>query len=178
MFWGDFMKYFLPDIYKKNIYNINYQKLKSDGIKCLIFDLDNTLGLISNKECPTETKKLLDELKKDFIIYISSNNTRKRLRPYLNMLCIEGVSWSMKPLTVGLRRINKKSRVKKNEMCIIGDQMVTDVFAGKRYGIKTILVDPLGKKDMKITSLNRFIEKIIIKNYQKSSLFERGRYYG
>ena len=37
------MKY-LPDIYKKNIFDINYNKLKKKDIKCLIFDLDNTLA--------------------------------------------------------------------------------------------------------------------------------------
>lgn len=40
------MKY-LPDMYKKNIFDINYDKLKKKGIKCLIFDLDNTLALIA-----------------------------------------------------------------------------------------------------------------------------------
>ena len=55
--------------------------------------------------------------------------------------------------------------------------MVTDVLAGNRYNIKTILVDPLGKKDLKITSLNRKVESRIIKHYKKKGLFERGKYY-
>ena len=42
----------------------------------------------------------------------------------------------------------------------------------------TILVDPLGKKDLKITGLNRAIETKIIKYYNKRGLFERGKYYG
>ena len=37
------MNIFYPDIYAKNIYTINYNKLKDKGIKCLVFDLDNTL---------------------------------------------------------------------------------------------------------------------------------------
>ena len=36
-------------------------------------------------------------------------------------------------------------------MCIIGDQIVTDILAGNRYKIYTVLVDPLGEKDLKIT---------------------------
>ena len=63
-------------------------------------------------------------------------------------------------------------------MCIIGDQIVTDVLAGKRFHIKTILVDPLGEKDLKITGLNRKIEAKIVKRYEKRGLFERGKYYG
>ena len=48
---------------------------------------------------------------------------------------------------------------KKKEMCMIGDQIVTDVLAGNRFKIMTILVDPLGEKDLKITGLNRKIEE-------------------
>jgi len=171
------MGLFIPKVYKKNIFDINFQKLKEDGIRCLIFDLDNTLGLISNNRCPDETRELIDKLKNDFIIVISSNNTKKRLLPYMDELKIDGIPWSMKPSIRGLSRIRKKYKLEKEEMCIIGDQMVTDVLAGNRYSIKTILVDPLGKKDLKITSLNRKVESRIIKHYKKKGLFERGKYY-
>ena len=172
------MGIFKPSIYKKNIFEINYKQLKDEGIKCLIYDLDNTLGLISHKNCPDETKELIKKLQKDFIVVISSNNTKKRLKPYLKELGIDGVSWSMKPSIRGLMIIKSKYKLKKKEMCIIGDQIVTDVLAGKRFHIKTILVDPLGEKDLKITGLNRKIEANIVKRYEKRGLFERGKYYG
>ena len=172
------MGIFKPSIYKKNIFEINYKQLKDEGIQCLIYDLDNTLGLISHKNCPDETKELIKKLQKDFIVVISSNNTKKRLKPYLKELGIDGVSWSMKPSIRGLMIIKSKYKLKKKEMCIIGDQIVTDVLAGKRFHIKTILVDPLGEKDLKITGLNRKIEAKIVKRYEKRGLFERGKYYG
>ena len=59
------MGLFRPKIYKKNIQDINYDKLKELGVKCLIFDLDNTLGLMSHKKCPEETKVLIEKLKKE-----------------------------------------------------------------------------------------------------------------
>ena len=172
------MSLFRPDMYKKNIFEIDYKKLKKDGIKCLIFDLDNTLGLIKHEKCPEETRKLIKELEKDFLIFISSNNTQQRIDPYLEDLGIKGVAWSLKPSTRSLRKIRKNEKLKKDEMVMIGDQIVTDILAGKRYKIKTILVDPLGKKDLKITGLNRLIENKIVKYYEKRDLFERGKYYG
>ena len=63
-------------------------------------------------------------------------------------------------------------------MCMIGDQIVTDVLAGNRFRIMTVLVDPLGDADLKITGLNRKIEAKIIKKYTKAGIFERGKYYG
>ena len=171
------MALYKPTMYKKNIFDINYDKLKKDGAKCLVFDLDNTLGLIDEEKCPKEAKKLLKKLKKDFTIYISSNNTRKRILPYIEDLEIEGESFSLKPLPKGLIRIRKRCGFKKNEMVMIGDQMVTDILSGNLYGVKTILVDPLGVKDLKITGLNRKIEGIIVKNYERRGIFKKGSYY-
>lgn len=172
------MAIFKPDIYKKDIFSIDFSKLKEDNIKCLIFDLDNTLGLLDDLKCPIKTKKLINELKKDFLVVIISNNTRGRIQYYLDDLEIDGVSLSMKPSIRGLIKIKNKYNLDKTQMCIIGDQMVTDIFAGNRYNIKTILVDPLGVKDLKITGLNRKIERYIINRYMKKQLFERGKYYG
>ena len=172
------MGIFKPDIYKKTIFDIDYKSLKDNVIKCLVFDLDNTLGLISHKNCPTDTKQLIKKLQKDFKIIISSNNTTKRLKPYLEELGIDGVSWSMKPSIRSLLVIKNRYKLCKKEMCIIGDQIVTDILAGKRFHIKTILVDPLGNKDLKITGLNRTIENRIMKKYEKRGLFKRGKYYG
>ena len=172
------MNLFLPKIYKKNIYEIDYEKLKQKGITCLIFDLDNTLGLISNKRCPLKTRRLIKKLQEDFLVLIVSNNTRRRIKPYLKDLNVGGVSNSFKPSTMGLRKIAKKYNLKKKEMVMIGDQVVTDILSGNRFKIMTILVDPLGEKDLKITGLNRKIEAKIIKKYNKWGLFERGKYYG
>lgn len=172
------MNLFRPNMYKKNIFEIDYNKLKEQGITCLIFDLDNTLGLIEHEKCPLKTKKLLKELQKDFLILISSNNTKKRIAPYLKDLGIEGVAFSLKPSTKGLRKIKKHYNLNKKEMVMIGDQIVTDILSGNRYKIMTILVDPLGEKDLRITGLNRKIEARIIKYYKKRGMFERGKYYG
>lgn len=168
---------FKPSKYYKDIYSINYDKLKEEGIKCLIFDLDNTLGLISEKECPRKTKLLIKKLKEDFLVLVCSNNNRTRLKPYLEDLGIGGVSWSMKPLTRGLRKIKRNYHLKKKEMTIIGDQIVTDIYAGNKFRIKTILVDPLGEKDMKVTFFNRKIENYIVNKYSKRGAFTRGEYY-
>ena len=172
------MGIFRPNCYQKTIFDINYESLKEKGIRCLVFDLDNTLGLLSHKTCPEQTKKLIKKLKKDFIVTISSNNTKKRLKPYLEELGIEGTSWSMKPSIKSLIYIKAKYKLHKKEMCMIGDQIVTDILAGNRFRIKTILVDPLGEKDLKITGINRKLEAKIIARYEKKGLFKRGNYYG
>lgn len=171
-----YLKY-IPYIYKKTIFDIPYDKLKKENIKCLIFDLDNTLALIDERECPLKTVKLIEKLKKEFTVLIITNNTRKRIIPYQMTLGVDAIYLAMKPFTRGLRKVQKKYGFQKSEMIMIGDQLVTDIKSGVRFGIKTILVDPLGRKDLKITSFNRFIENQKISKYKKENLFERGRYY-
>jgi hypothetical protein len=172
------MGIFKPNMYKKNIFEIDYNKLKEMGITTLVFDLDNTLGLIEHKKCPRNTKMLIKKLQNDFLILISSNNTKARITPYLEDLGIGGVSFSLKPSTRGLRKIKRNYNLRKKEMCMIGDQIVTDILSGNRFRIMTILVDPLGEKDLKITGLNRKIEKRIVDRYERKGLFQRGKYYG
>ena len=171
------MNYFKPTKYYKSIQEIKYNILKKTGIKCLVFFFYNTLGLITHKSCPKESIELLNKLKKDFIVVVCTNNTKKRLSPYLKELDVEGYEWSFKPSTKGLRKISKKYNLKKEEICVIGDQLLTDILSGNRYKVMTILVDPLGEKDLKITKINRVIENIIIKLYNRKGIFKRGKYY-
>ena len=46
-------------MYYKNIDSINYKKLKKEGIKCLVFDLDNTLALLDEI---TPSEKLINTI--------------------------------------------------------------------------------------------------------------------
>ena len=57
------MEKYIPDVYQKSIYTIDYQKLKSSGIHCLLFDLDNTLVPASVKVPNKRIKELFEDLK-------------------------------------------------------------------------------------------------------------------
>ncbi len=171
------MAYFKPDVYQKSIFDIDYDKLYNRGIHYLIFDLDNTLALLEEKECPPRVKELIVKLKDKFTIIMISNNISSRIKPYKEELKIDTVSLAMKPLTKGLRKITKLYKCDKKEMIMIGDQVVTDILSGKLFGIATCLVEPLSDKDLKITGFNRKVEEIILNNYQKKKIFERGKYY-
>ena len=171
------MAYLKPDVYQKSIFDINYDKLANKGIKILIFDLDNTLALLDEKECPKKTKELIIKLKKKFKVVMISNNISSRIKPYKEELEIDTVSLALKPLTRGLSKIKRLYKCEKKEMIMIGDQLVTDVLSGKIFGISTCLVEPLGKKDLKITGFNRKVEEIILNSYCRKNIFERGKYY-
>ena len=53
------MEKYIPDIYQKSIYTINYDSLYNRGIRCLLFDLDNTIVPITMKKPNKKIKNLL-----------------------------------------------------------------------------------------------------------------------
>lgn len=151
------------DIIKSSIYEIDYAALKDDGIKALIFDLDNTIATYEEKKPRKEAKELINKLKEDFDVYILSNNWLKRVKSFGESLGIIAFGLGLKPLTHKLRRIQKLKNYQKSEMVMIGDRIMTDVLGAKRFKIKSIYVEPIAKKEPIFTKFNRFIENIFIK---------------
>ena len=77
----------IPDIYQKSIYYINYDKLYKKGIRCIIFDLDNTITPSHVKKPTKRLKKLFDELRdKGFKVIIMSNSPKHRIEPFKTYL--------------------------------------------------------------------------------------------
>lgn len=172
------MEKYVPDMYQKSIYDINYQKLWNQGIKCLMFDLDNTLVTPSMKSPTDEVKNLFRKLKKiGFRVIIFSNSPKRRVKPFKDELEVDCSASSRKPFKKKFLKVLSFYNYTITEVAIIGDQIMTDVLGGNKIGILTILVTPISKKDMILTKFNRIIEKIIIRKMSKKSLFIKGNYY-
>ena len=171
------MERFLPDVYSENIYKINYDKLKSKGIKCLLFDLDNTIVPFSVKEPTLETKELVYKLKqKGFKLIIFSNSPTIRLKKFKNSLNIDVFGNSKKPLKKSFYKILDKYKYSESEVAIIGDQILTDIIGGNSVGITTVLVEPIGK-DPIWTKISRIRERNIMQKLRDNDLFTKGKYY-
>jgi len=164
------MKYKIKSYYK-NIYSVDYEKLIKKGIKLLIFDLDNTLGLVKDTVIPKKSLDLLNKLKDDFIIVVASNNSKKRVSLFVDGN-FDYIYYSLKPTRRIERVLKKRYKVNNNECAIIGDQFVTDIKLGNKCGYYTILVDPLGE-DGKVSFINRLLEKRVKKKIQ----FKDGDYF-
>lgn len=172
------MDNFIPDMYQKSIYHISYDKLKEDGIKCLLFDLDNTCVPFKDTEPNKKLIDLFETLKDmDFKVIIYSNATKKRLTPFKNGLNVDCSASSRKPSTKKLLKVIKMFNYNLSEVAIIGDQLYTDILGGNRAGIKTILVNPMSKDDLLFTKLFRFFERIKFKKFSKMGILKKGKYY-
>ena len=138
------MDLFVPDLYQKSIYTINYKKLKKRGIKCLLFDLDNTLVPYSGDVPTAELKDLFARISDEFKLIIMSNSGKTRLTPFKEQLNIDVAYSSMKPLKRKYKKIMNLYNFKDTEIAAVGDQLITDIFGANRNGITSILVNPVG----------------------------------
>ena len=171
------MKNLVPDMYKKSIYDIDYKKLMNEGIKCILFDLDNTCVAYKENSGSSELKKLFNKLTKmKFKVVIFSNSPERRLKRF-NDLGVDYNSSSKKPLSHNFYKILKKYDLKKDEVCIIGDQLFTDIYGGNKVGIKTCLVEPLTDIDFFLTKFTRKLETREFKKMEKKKLLKKGNYY-
>ncbi|MGI6324426.1 MAG: YqeG family HAD IIIA-type phosphatase [Bacilli bacterium] len=171
------MEYFVPDIYQKSIYTIDYKKLKKDGIKCLLIDLDNTLVPVEVRKPTLKNKRLINQLKEmGFKVILFSNSNRKRLIPFKEELEVDCSYFSCKPLRFKYVKIIKSLNFDESEIACIGDQFITDILGGNRIGIKTILVNPISRRG-KANMFSLWLNGIIQKRLVKKRLFTVGKYY-
>lgn len=172
------MDFFVPDIYQKSIYAIDYKALKKAGIKCLIFDLNNTMATINQPVPSRELKDLFVYLEGlQFKLIILSNSNRARVAPFKEKLNVDASFHSQKPSRKKYEKILSLYRFKVHEVAGIGDQLVTDVYGANRMGFTSILVNPISNQDYFVTYLGRFVERFILKRLSKKGLFQKGSYY-
>lgn len=172
------MSLFLPDIYQKSIYSINYKNLKNAGIKVIIFDLDNTIVPISATSPNKKLKDLIEDIKElDIIPIIVSNSKKSRVEPFKDGLMVDAACSAMKPLKKKYKKVMALYDVKNYEVAAVGDQMLTDILGANRVGMLSILVNQISTHDFGRTKINRLFEKIIINYYTKRGVFKKGEYY-
>lgn len=172
------MEKYIPDMYEKNIYSIDYESLKNRGIKCILFDLDNTLVPYNKKSITKKLQNLVEELKDmDFKVIIFSNNTRKRVEPFKKALRVDCLVNAKKPLVRNYNRVIKTYKLTQSQVVVIGDKLVTDILGGNKAGITTILVNPISVYDSFVGKILNKFEKNIEKKLAENDLFKRGSYY-
>ena len=156
-----------PDFYYESIFEIPFEELYNDNIRGLIFDIDNTLTIYNEDLPPDNTIALLEKLQKmGFKICLLTYNTKGRLLRFNKYLKLDGFSGALKPFTRGIKKAVAKMGTTKQETVIIGDQLFSDILAGKNAGIKTILVKPITEKDFFFVKLKRLLERPFLKKYK------------
>jgi len=142
------VKAMCPDVCKDKVTEIDISLLNSLGIKGLLIDLDNTLGGYDDSLPPQEVIEWMNALTAAGIsVCIMSNNSHKeRVSAYAQALCIKWKNLALKPLPFKMGRARKEMGLKRKEVLVVGDQVLTDLLAGKLGRMKTLLVTSVAKR--------------------------------
>ena len=168
----------IPNMYKKNIYEIDYKELKKNNINNLIFDIDNTILKVDDTFVPKKLIGLFNKLKKEgFNICIVSNNGINRTKTPAEKLEVKFISNAKKPKKEAFDKALEILDSKINNTAMIGDQMLSDIRGANAYGLYTILVDPLENKYNLQTKVSRVLQNKMEKKLQKEKRFIKGKYY-
>lgn len=151
------------------IYCLTPEQLQAQGIKAVLTDLDNTLIAWNNPDGTTELHDWLERMNEAGIpVMIVSNNSAARIARVAEPLNLPFVSRALKPLTRGLNEAVTKLNLQKNEVVMVGDQLLTDIWSSNNHGVRSILVKPLIETDQWNTKINRFFEKGVKKQMLKA----------
>ncbi|MBL4951322.1 YqeG family HAD IIIA-type phosphatase [Neobacillus sp. YIM B02564] len=165
------LKQFLPNEHFKSVLDISPEKLKARGIKGIITDLDNTLVEWDRPSATPQLVKWFDEIKQNNImVTIVSNNHEDRVKAFADPLQIPFIFQARKPLGRAFKQALAQMGMQKDEVVVIGDQLLTDVLGGNRSGFHTILVVPVAQTDGLATKFNRFVERRIMNWFRKKGM--------
>jgi len=155
-----------PDYYYETVFDIPYKDLWKQKIRGIIFDIDNTLVGYEHKIAPPKIVALINNLRRmGFSVCLLTNNTNNRLTRFNEHLALDGFANALKPLARGVRQAMKKLGTQPEHTAIVGDQLLTDVWAGRNARITTILVKPLTEKDFILVKAKRLVERALLRRY-------------
>ena len=153
-----------PDYNLKNVYEINFEELKQQGIKCIMLDLDSTVMMSKSATFLPETMEWFNGFINDFKVAIISNNTSEE---YIENACKHApcrvIGCAKKPNPKVMKSYLDEIGIKPSEAIMVGDRPLTDILAGKFLGCKTILVGSINPNENLPTRFVRALERSTIK---------------
>ena len=162
---------FYPHKTTKNVFELDADFYNKNGIKGVIFDIDNTLVTHDTVYPPQEILDYFDFLKNLGIKYaIVSNNYKERVDSFCENLDIPYVARAWKPFKKNLKKICGIFGLRSNEVCLVGDQIFTDIYGGRRMKFYTVLVTAVGENETKFVAFKRIFEKAVMREYYNKNI--------
>lgn len=158
---------FYPDRVSRSVYDISFEELYRQGIRGLIFDIDNTLvphGAPADERAVRLFKRLRGI---GFDCCLLSNNKKERVESFNRAIGVHYIENAHKPSVKNYKKAMELMGTKKADTLFIGDQLFTDIYGAKRSGLANILVLPLNPKEEIQIVLKRYLESLILFFYYR-----------
>lgn len=142
MSWGKLIEPNL--VLEKTILSLTPEILQHYNLKGLVLDVDETLVPIRISQASTELVQWVKEIEQVAKLWLVSNNiSQPRISSIANALNLPYIAGAAKPSRRKLRQAVVAMDLPVQQVGMVGDRLFTDVLAGNRLGMFTILVKPM-----------------------------------
>ena len=126
------------------IFDLTPPVIQKHNIAGLILDVDETLVPFKQKEATQELQQWISEIRQTTPIWLVSNNiSHTRIGNIANSVDLPFISAARKPSRRKLRLAATEMDLPVEQVAMVGDRLFTDVLAGNRLGMFTVLVEPM-----------------------------------
>jgi HAD superfamily phosphatase (TIGR01668 family) len=134
-----------PDlVLGSNIFDLTPQILSQHNIEGLVLDVDETLVPFKQQEASTELQRWIAEIRNNTPIWLVSNNiSYSRIGNIAESIDLPFIFAARKPSRRKLKQAALAMNLPVERVAMVGDRLFTDVLAGNRLGMFTILVEPM-----------------------------------
>lgn len=134
-----------PDlVLGKPVVGITPDLIQQNGLRGLVLDVDETLVPMREAETTPEVRDWFAALRSQVPIWLVSNNMHEpRIRRIAESLNAPYIMGAGKPSRRKLRQATQAMQLPVETIAMVGDRLFTDVLAGNRLGMFTILVEPM-----------------------------------
>ena len=127
-----------------SILNLTIDLLKQNNLKGLVLDVDETLVPMRLSEVSAELLPWVEAVRQVATLWLVSNNvSESRIKRIAETLDLPYIAGAAKPSRRKLRRAVEGMGLPVEQVGMVGDRLFTDVLAGNRLGMFTILVEPM-----------------------------------
>jgi uncharacterized protein len=124
------------------------------NLKGLVLDVDETLVPIRASALDDAVLPWLQEMQQLTAIWLVSNNiSEHRISRIASQLGVPYIAGAGKPSRRKLRLAVQQMQLPPHQIAMVGDRLFTDVLAGNRLGMFSVLVKPMVKQDQAKPSL-------------------------
>lgn len=157
-----------PNFELDSAYEIDYESLYRDGIRGIVFDIDNTL-VPHGKPADERAIKLFERLKEiGFETVLLSNNKEPRVKMFNDSVHSKYIFKAGKPGVAGYEKAMELMSTTKENTVFVGDQLFTDVWGANKAGLVSYLTKPIHPKEEIQIVIKRFFEKVVLFFYHRS----------
>ena len=165
--------YLTPDYMFATFDEVTPAFLQSIGVRCLLIDIDNTLAPYEEPDPDERILGWFKALEEHGIrAALVSNNHAPRVERFNKPLGLIAYPNSGKPSRKTLERAMRELGATHAETAMLGDQLLTDCFAGKHIGLRSVIVPPIKDKTNLFFRSKRFLESPFIRKYARKNGYQ------